>query len=251
MKLHFTSSDHAVAQTRLAELTQRHGQASLEEADMIVVLGGDGQMLHSLRDAIAFQKPVFGINCGHVGFLLNAHNDEDLLARIDKAERVTMNPLRLVTHSDRGRREALAINEVSMLRQTHNAAHLAITVNGKLQMPELVCDGVIVATPAGSTAYNLSAHGPVIPIGADLMALTPISAFRPRRWRGALLQAGSKVEIEVLQPDFRTVSASADSQEFRAVEHIEVTSANDINLELLFDSDASLLDRSIQEQFTY
>ncbi|MGC6412564.1 MAG: NAD kinase [Candidatus Puniceispirillaceae bacterium] len=251
MKLHFTASTHDASQAMLAQYTKTYGQARLEDADVIVVLGGDGQMLHSLRDAIAFQKPVFGINCGHIGFLLNEQNEADLLARIEMAETVQINPLRLVAHSTDGTQEALAINEVSMLRQTHNAAHLAIKVNGKLQLPELVCDGVMVATPAGSTAYNLSAHGPVIPIGAELLALTPISAFRPRRWRGALLPANSQVEIEVLQADFRPVSASADSREFRAVERIEISRASDITLDLMFDSGASLYDRSIQEQFNY
>ena len=251
MKLHFVASTHPESTNRLDALSQQYGQHSVEEAEVIVVLGGDGQMLHTMRESISHGKPLFGMNCGRVGFLMNDFSDADLLERIKTAETAPLHPLRLhaadvsgVTHS------AIAINEVSLLRQTHNAAHCAIYINDVLEMDMLVCDGVLVATPAGSTAYNLSAHGPILPIGADLLALTPISPFRPRRWRGALLPAGSKVRFEVLEAGFRPQSITADNIEFRDIASALITQDDSITIPLLHDEGHGLSKRIISEQFT-
>jgi len=250
MKLHFTASDHDEALTRLSELTKSYGQTPVEMATHIVALGGDGHMLRVLHDTLPFNLPVFGMNCGHVGFLMNDYQHDRLPERLAAAETAPVNPLRMAATSTSGSTyQAIAINEVSLLRQTHNAAHLAITVNDKQQLDQLVCDGALIATPAGSTAYNLSAHGPVIPLGGGLLALTPISPFRPRRWRGALLSDRSKVTLDVLDPNFRPVSASADSAEFRDVQQVVVDQADDITFTLLYDPGFSLSDRATREQF--
>ena len=250
MKLHFSASEHDEAKFCLEQLTQQYGQVGIEDATHIVALGGDGHMLHVLQDTLSYELPVFGMNCGRLGFLMNEYSDTNLTDRIAAAETAPLHPLRMRATAKGGNmHEALAINEVSLLRQTHNAAHLAIAVNGKQQMKCLVCDGILVATPAGSTAYNLSAHGPIIPLGGGLMALTPISAFRPRRWRGALLSDNSKVVLDVLENNFRPVSASADSVEIRHVSSVTVEQARDITLNLLYDPGFSLSDRATQEQF--
>ena len=250
MKFHFTASSHTESRDRLEELIAMYGQNDSEQADVIIVLGGDGQMLHSMREAIRVNKPIFGMNCGRIGFLMNDYASTDLGDRVSAAIEAHLHPLSLIaTDCDGVRHEALAINEVSLLRQTHNAAHSSIFVNDIEQMEMLVCDGVMIATPAGSTAYNLSAHGPILPIGADLLALTPISAFRPRRWRGALLPADSKVRIEVRDPDFRPQSVTADNIEFRNIANVTITQASDITITLLHDKARSLSDRIISEQF--
>lgn len=250
MKLHFTASEHSDAITRLAELTNRYGNVPIEEADIMVVLGGDGKMLHALRTSIAFNIPVFGMNCGRLGFLMNDYSDADLITRLEQAVFAPLHPLQMQAIDSDGRtHEALAINEVSLLRQTHSAAHTRIWVNEKCELEQLVCDGVMVATPAGSTAYNLSAHGPIIPVGTELLALTPISAFRPRRWRGALLPSDSKVRFEILDPNFRSQSVSADGNEIRDVVEVSVSQAQETTIKLLYDKGASLSDRSITEQF--
>ncbi|MBT5574515.1 MAG: NAD kinase [Alphaproteobacteria bacterium] len=250
MKLHFKSSKHKQAVILFEQLVKRYGQNSLDTADVIVALGGDGQMLSSLKESIEFAIPVFGINCGHLGFLMNEYLDTDLNERIHKAETAPIHPILMQAIKSNGQtHEALAINEISFLRQTHNAAHCQITINNKIELERLVCDGIMVATPAGSTAYNLSAHGPIIPIGAELLALTPISPFRPRRWRGALLPATSIVHIKVLSPDFRPQSVTADSIEVRDIEEVTIKQASHITLRLLFDAGASLAERMIKEQF--
>lgn len=250
MKLHFTASDHVDAQTRLSELTQKYGNAPLEEAEIMVVLGGDGKMLHALRTSIAHDIPVFGLNCGRLGFLMNDYKETDLITRLEQAVYAPLHPLQMEAIDTDGKaHQALAINEVSLLRQTHSAAHTRIWVNEKCEMEELVCDGVMVATPAGSTAYNLSAHGPIIPVGTELLALTPISAFRPRRWRGALLPANSTVRFDIIDPDFRSQSVSADGNEIRDVVKVTISQAQDTTIKLLYDKGASLADRSITEQF--
>ena len=250
MKLHFSASEHIEAKLRFAQLTTQYGQAEIQDATHIVALGGDGHMLHVLQDTLSFGLPVFGMNCGRLGFLMNHYADIGLPGRLAAAETVPLHPLRMTaTAKDGSTHEALAINEVSLLRQTHNAAHLAISVSGKQQMECLVCDGILVATPAGSSAYNLSAHGPIIPLGGGLMALTPISAFRPRRWRGALLSDHSKVVLDILEHDFRPVSASADGAEVRYVTRVAVEQASDITLKLLYDHGFSLSERATQEQF--
>ncbi|MEC7361099.1 MAG: NAD kinase [Pseudomonadota bacterium] len=250
MKIHFSASTHELAQERLAALTARYGQADIDRADCVVALGGDGHMLTVLHETLSNDMPVFGMNCGRLGFLMNHYASDELVERIEGAETAPIHPLRMTARGADGTlHSALAINEVSMLRQTHNAAHIRVEVDGKHQVEELVCDGILLATPVGSTAYNLSAHGPVVPLGAGLLALTPISPFRPRRWRGALLGAESTVRLTVLEDDFRPVSASADSTEYRHVAEVGIAQANDITLRLLYDPGHSLSERAIAEQF--
>ena len=250
MKIHFSASTHELAQERLATLTARYGQTDIDTADCVVALGGDGHMLNVLHETLSNDMPVFGMNCGRLGFLMNHYASDELVERIGSAETAPIHPLRMTARSADGTQQtALAINEVSMIRQTHNAAHIRVEVDGKHQVDELVCDGILLATPVGSTAYNLSAHGPVVPLGAGLLALTPISPFRPRRWRGALLGAESTVRLTVLEDDFRPVSASADSTEYRHVAEVKIAQANDITLRLLYDPGYSLSERAIAEQF--
>lgn len=231
---------------------RRYGQVEEDAADVIVALGGDGAMLDAMRRRFGDQKPVYGMNRGTVGFLMNEYSEDDLLERLDRAELATVAPLRM-TATDRGgdKHERLAINEVSLLRQTAQSAKLRIVVDGKERMAELSCDGLMVATPAGSTAYNLSAHGPILPIGANLLALTPVSAFRPRRWRGALLRHDAKVEIHVIASDRRPVAAAADNQEVRDVTHVEIHEDRNQRLTMLFDSGHALDERILREQFAF
>ena len=250
MKINFSASSHYEAKLRFALLTERYGQHPIEDAECIVALGGDGHMLNVLHETLQHNLPVFGMNCGRLGFLMNHFASDELVERIESAETAPIHPLRMsVSCADNSRHEELAINEVSLIRQTHNAAHIRVEVDGKHQVEELVCDGILLATPVGSTAYNLSAHGPVVPLGAGLLALTPISPFRPRRWRGALLGETATVCLSVLEPDFRPVSASADSTEYRKVQQVEIEQAPDITLQLLYDPGYSLTDRAIAEQF--
>ena len=250
MKLHFSASSHDGAIERRGRLVERYGQHEIADADCIVALGGDGHMLHVLHETVAHDKPVFGLNCGRLGFLMNHYASEELIERIRDAETAPIHPLRMHAETTDGtQHSALAINEVSLIRQTHNAAHIRVEVDGKHQVDELVCDGILLATPVGSTAYNLSAYGPVVPLGAGLMALTPISPFRPRRWRGALLNESAQVNLEVLEPQFRPVAASADSAEHRHIKTISIAQAQDITLRLLYDQGYSLADRAIAEQF--
>ncbi len=250
MKIHFFSAETEKAKEAYSRLMSKHGDVPVEEADVIVALGGDGSMLHALHDSIAAKKPVFGMNRGSVGFLLNEYREENLVERLKKAQTVKLNPLRMkVKTIDGAIKDALAINEVSLLRETGQAAKLKITIDGVVRLEELICDGVIVATPAGSTAYNLSAHGPIIPLGAGVLALTPISAFRPRRWRGALLPETSKLTISVKDPRNRPVSAVADYTEIRDVETVEVWQDDSVEISLLFDPEMNLAERMIKEQF--
>jgi NAD+ kinase len=215
-----------------------------------VALGGDGFMLETLHATLDRDVAIFGMNCGTVGFLMNGFEEEGLPERLATAERVTLHPLKMTAVTTGGEQVSeLAINEVSLFRQAHQAAHVRIAVDGVTRLPELICDGVLVATPAGSTAYNLSAHGPIVPLGAQLLALTPISAFRPRRWRGALLPNTATVTFEVLIPDKRPVGATADSVEVRDVLTVEVSEAREIALALLFDPEHNLEQRVLQEQF--
>lgn len=252
MNIHFMASEHPESQQRFSHLSAQYGQAEIADADYLVVLGGDGQMLAAMREAITYQKPLFGMNCGRVGFLMNEYSDADLSARLRAAEAVSIHPLELTATDRHGNTHtALAINEVSLLRQSHNAAHCAIYVNDKQEMELLVCDGILLATPAGSTAYNLSAHGPIIPLGAELLALTPISAFRPRRWRGALLPSHSVVRIEVREPDFRPQSVTADNIEFRDITEAVIRQTDDISIPVLYDEGHGLSERIISEQFNY
>ena len=239
------------AQAACARLEARYGQIAPEDAEVIVALGGDGFMLESLHRSIETGTPIFGMNWGTVGFLMNDYAEDGLVERIAAARQTVIHPLAMTATTVDGREaKALAINEVSMLRETRQTAKLRITVDGKVRMDELFCDGVLVATPAGSTAYNLSAHGPIIPLGADVLALTPISAFRPRRWRGALLPHTAKVAFEVLEPSKRPVSAVADNYEVRDVTRVEVEEMRATSLVMLFDAGRTFEERVLVEQFT-
>lgn len=249
-RIAFRASQAPVAEEARAALAQRHGDAPLEEADVIVALGGDGFMLHTLHSTQALDVPVYGMNRGTIGFLMNEFSAEDLPARVARSEEAVINPLamRATTHAGEVH-EALAINEVSVLRAGPQAAKLKITVDGKLRMAELVCDGALIATPAGSTAYNYSAHGPILPIRAEVLALTAMAAFRPRRWRGALLPKTATIRFDVLEPERRPVMADADSRSVTDVASVEVHSAPEIAHRLLFDPGHGLEERLIREQF--
>ncbi|NVK34002.1 MAG: NAD kinase [Rhodobacteraceae bacterium] len=251
-KLAFIASDAPGAQTAFGRLTSLHGNVSLDEADVVIALGGDGLMLSTLHTCMNTGKPIYGMNCGSVGFLMNDYREDRLIERLQNADVTTIHPLLMETTDVNGNKHcAHAINEVSLLRQTSQAAALKISVDGRTRLEELVCDGCLVATPAGSTAYNLSAHGPILPISATLLALTPISAFRPRRWRGALLPNRVRVDIEVLDSKKRPVSATADHKEFREVQHVTVH--EDINTSgiIMFDPDHGWDERVLTEMFRY
>jgi NAD+ kinase len=249
-KLAFVSAATANARAVRARLEKRYGATTPARADIIVALGGDGLMLQTLHHNMRRRTPIYGMNLGTVGFLMNTYKESGLLQRLKRARQVTLTPLRMLAVNGRGRTfELTAINEVSLLRSSRQTARIAVSVDGLKRLPDLYCDGALVATPAGSTAYNLSAHGPILPLGADLLALTPINAFRPRRWRGALLPRDSTVEFTVLDPRKRPVSAVADSMEVANVTKVTVTEANDIRLTLLFDPEHDLEERILKEQF--
>lgn len=234
-----------------ARLAAQYGEVPPEQAAVIVALGGDGCMLETQHRHLGRNIPVYGMNCGSVGFLMNDYREDDLPHRLAEAQAAVLHPLRMRTADAQGATaEALAINEVSLLRETRQAAKIRILVDGKERLAELICDGVIVSTPAGSTAYNLSAHGPIVPLGANLLPLTPISAFRPRRWRGALLPADAEVVFEILEAAKRPVAAVADYTEVRDVRRVEVREDRGVALTLLFDPDHGLSERIIAEQFT-
>lgn len=250
-RLAFVASDRPEAQEARDGLASRYGDLDPAQAEVVVALGGDGFMLETLHRFMGAGKPIFGMNRGTVGFLMNDYGELGLLQRVAEARQTVIHPLAMTAITLDGQiARALAINEVSMLRQTHQTAKLRIAVDGKVRMPELFCDGALVATPAGSTAYNLSAHGPIIPLGADVLALTPISAFRPRRWRGALLPHGAEVVFEVLEPEKRPVSAVADNHEVRDVRRVEISEARDISLVMLFDAARTFEERVLMEQFS-
>jgi NAD+ kinase len=241
----------AEAHKARAALVARYGSAAEEDAEVVVALGGDGFMLETLHRFLRRGLPVYGMNRGSVGFLMNDYREDDLPARLAAAQTATVHPLRmLASHKHGAPVEALAINEVSLLRESRQAAKIRILVDGKARLPELICDGILVSTPAGSTAYNLSAHGPIVPLSANLLPLTPISAFRPRRWRGALLPSDATVVFDILEPDKRPVAAVADYTEVRDVTRVEVREARDVSLTLMFDPDRGLSERIIAEQFT-
>jgi len=249
-KIAFLASTADIAEAAKRDLGARYGDVAPEAADVIVALGGDGFMLQTLHNTQELPAPVYGMNRGTVGFLMNEFHEEDLLFRLEAAEEEVINPLHMTaTRVDGSVQEALAINEVSLLRQGPQAAKLRIYVDGKLRMPELACDGALVATPAGSTAYNYSAHGPILPIGSDVLALTAMAAFRPRRWRGALLPKTSEVRIDVLNPAKRPVMAEADSRSVKDVGSVTIRSEPTISHRVLFDPGHGLEERLIQEQF--
>lgn len=248
--IHFVASPSRKAQRVLADMEKRYGQSPIESATVIVALGGDGFMLRTLHRLLSADLPVYGMKLGKVGFLMNRFREDDLYDRLAKAQVVELNPLRMIARTEAGNEtQALAINEVSLLRQTNQAAHIRISVNDNVKVEELVCDGVLLATPAGSSAYNLSAHGPILPLGTDAQALTPISPFRPRRWRGAVLPGSARVRFEVLDHYKRPVSATADAQEVRDVVTVDISEAPDVTLKLMFDPDHNLEDRILDEQF--
>jgi NAD+ kinase len=248
----FVSSGTPEAEQALARLAARYGNAPPEDADVIVALGGDGLMLQTLHRFMGAHLPIYGMNRGTVGFLMNDYREEELPERLANAKINMIHPLRMkAIHQDGTQGKALSINEVSLFRLSHQAARLRIAVDGEVRLEELVADGVLIATPAGSTAYNLSAHGPILPINASLLALTPISPFRPRRWRGAILPSSARVLIDVLEADKRPVSAVADHNEFRNVVRVEIAEERAIGLRLMFDPGNELGDRILAEQFKF
>ncbi len=252
MKIALIASKFGDAPEAAKKLREKYDIVDTDEADVIVALGGDGHMLQTLHTYMQRSIPIYGMNRGTVGFLMNEYSDERLEDRIQKADPFTLHPLRmLVTTRDEKTVQYMAVNEVSLLRETRQAAKIRISIDGKVRIPELVGDGLLVATPAGSSAYNLSAHGPIVPLGADLLTLTPLSAFRPRRWRGALLPHTVSVELKVIDPDKRPVSAVADMHEVRDVTNVVIEEAREIELNLLFDREHNLAERIFTEQFVY
>jgi NAD+ kinase len=249
-RIAFLASSAPVAQEALAEMIGLYGQHEVAEADVVVALGGDGFMLQCLHETKQTEVPVYGMNRGTIGFLMNGYGTADLPARLAAAEEAVINPLEMRAQCfDGSETVQLAINEVSLLRAGPQAAKLRISVDGKVRLEELVCDGVLLATPAGSTAYNYSAHGPILPIGSDVLALTPMAAFRPRRWRGALLPKGVVVRFDVLEHDKRPVRADADSRPVPDVISVEIRSKPSIRHHILFDPGHGLEERLIVEQF--
>lgn len=246
----FFAAESPDAQAAFAELSARYGTGTIGQADVVVVLGGDGTMLRALHQTMNRKVRIFGMNCGTVGFLMNRYDPSGLVERIQRAEQVTLHPLQLTARTGDGQEHRLvAINEVSLLRETAQAAKISIEIDGRERMNELVCDGVLIATPAGSTAYNLSAHGPILPLASGVLALTPISAFRPRRWRGAILPQRAKVRFIIREPERRPVSATADFNEIREVQEVTVIQDQSTALALLFDPEHHLEERILQEQF--
>jgi NAD+ kinase len=249
-RLAFVASASDKARAACDVLEGRYGAVPPEEADVIVALGGDGFMLRTLHAELDRGLPVYGMKLGRVGFLMNRYLPDSLPTRIAAANPAVLHPLKMhVAQRDGTEMEALAFNEISLLRQTNQAAHVEVALNGEVKLPNLICDGLLVATPAGSTAYNLSAHGPILPLDANVLALTPISPFRPRRWRGALLPVATQVGLRTLEPDHRPVSATADFHEVRDAVKICVHQARERSITLLFDPERSLAQRILDEQF--
>lgn len=247
----FLASESPKAQEALLLFTQKYGQHTPEEADIIIVLGGDGYMLNALHHYAHLDKPFYGINYGTIGFLMNETFVDDLIGHVEAAQESFLHPLKMiVTDIFEKSYQTYAINEVSLLRQSALAANIRVFINGIERLECLIADGILVATPAGSSAYNLSAHGPIIPIGAKLLALTPISPFRPRRWRGALLRDTDMIRFEILSPELRPVNASADAQLFEHVKRVDVCQDLSITYRLLFNADHNIEERILQEQFS-
>lgn len=250
MKIHFTASESEDAQSARESLIARYGDVLAKEAEIIVALGGDGFMLETMHAFMDSNLAIYGMNKGTVGFLLNTYHEEGLIERLKAGEITKLHPLNMVAVDMHGKEtQALAINEVSLLRESRQTAKIRISIDGHVKVAELTCDGVLVATPAGSTAYNYSAHGPILPVNAGVLALTPISAFRPRRWRGAILPREARIELEVLEAAKRPVSAVADAVEVRDVSTVTVEEKRDITMRLLFDPEHNLEKRILDEQF--
>jgi len=250
-QLHFVASDAPEAQAMLLKLKERYGDVGPDQASRIVALGGDGFMLQTLHAFLGRNVPIYGMNFGSVGFLMNEFGEDDLIERLAAAAPAQVHPLLMRAQSQQGLKEALAFNEVSLLRETRQAAKLRVIVDGKVRLNELSCDGILVSTPAGSTAYNLSAHGPILPIDSALLAMTPLSPFRPRRWRGALLPRQVQIRFDILEPEKRPVSATADNLEVRNVTRVDVAEDRTREMTMLFDAGHSLDERILAEQFLY
>ena len=250
MKIHFHASDNPRPQAALKDLSEQYGHHEIENADVIVVLGGDGTMLRALHTFTGVNLPIFGLNLGTLGFLLNEYKHKNLIERIENANSYKIHPLHMKATDIHGKvHEQIAYNEVALLRETHSSAKIMVFVNDEVRMPLLVCDGIMVSTAVGSTAYNSSAAGPIIPLSANVLPLTPISAFRPRRWPGALIPNTYSVRFEIIRPNERPVSASADASEVRDIASVDIWEARDISSRLLFDPDNHLEERIYQEQF--
>jgi NAD+ kinase len=249
-KIHFVASNSDAAHAALVEMQARYGKCEAEDADVVVALGGDGFMLRTLHRLLPVNLPVYGMKIGNVGFLMNLYREDGLLERLRLADCVGLNPLRMNAVTEGGNEStALAINEVALLRQMNQAAHIRILVNGSVKVEKLICDGVLVATAAGSTAYNLSVQGSILPLGTEAVSLTPISPFRPRRWRGAVLPSSARIRFEIMENYKRPVSATADAHEVRNVISVDVFEDRDVTLKLMFDPEHSLEDRILDEQF--
>jgi NAD+ kinase len=250
MNIYFTASDTDDAQQAMKQLVHLYGHCTIDQADIIVALGGDGYMLETMHAFMSKNIPIYGMNKGTVGFLLNNYKAEGLIERLQSGEITKLHPLKMTAVDVHGEKfEALAINEVSLLRESRQTAKIRISIDGHVKVDELTCDGVLVATPAGSTAYNYSAHGPILPVNAGALALTPISAFRPRRWRGAILPREATIELKVLESKKRPVSAVADAVEIRDVSSVIVKEQRKTTIRLLFDPEHNLERRILDEQF--
>ena len=251
-KPHFIASLSSEAQEQKKLLISKYGDFNEDDSDIFIVLGGDGFMLQAIKDYMNKKVPFFGINYGSIGFLMNAVSSDDFLTRLEKTQSVQLSPLIMTVYDkDNKFHTAKAINEVSLLRQTHQAAKLKVFIDDQVRLDELICDGILLATPSGSTAYNLSAHGPILSIESNDLALTPISAFRPRRWKGAILNNKSVVKLEILENVKRPVSATADNLEVRNVKSISIQQDLSSKIILLYDSDHSFEERILNEQFKY
>jgi NAD+ kinase len=250
-RIAFCASATVLATEARERLEAYYGVCPVEQAAIVVALGGDGFMLETIHRVLPLRLPVYGMNCGSVGFLMNTFSEDNLPERLARAQEAVLYPLRMhAVRDDATRAEALAFNEVSLLRQLRQTSKIRVTVDGKVRLPELMCDGILISTPAGSTAYNLSAHGPIVPLSANLLPLTPISAFRPRRWRGALLPSTAEVLFDVLEPDKRPTAAVADFTEVRDIVSVAVKEDRSTSITVLFDPDRVLSERIIAEQFT-
>ncbi|GAA4661057.1 NAD kinase [Bartonella pachyuromydis] len=251
-RFHFISAETEEALKATDKLISVYGNSSLEEADVVIAIGGDGTMLQTVRDVMSTGKPIYGMNQGSVGFLMNEFHEKKLPNRIAAAHKKEIHPLRMIAEAEcQGIIEALAINEVSLFRQSYQAAKIRISIDENVRMEQLICDGILVATPAGSTAYNLSAQGSILPLMAPLMALTPVSPFRPRRWHGALLPNTAKVRFDMLETDKRPVNAAADNVEVKSVHSVTIFTMTEVTASILFDSNHSWDERILSEQFRY
>ncbi|WP_019223686.1 NAD kinase [Bartonella rattaustraliani] len=251
-RFHFISAETEEALKATHKLISLYGHSSLEESDVVIAIGGDGTMLQTVRDVMNTRKPIYGMNQGSVGFLMNEFHEQKLPYRIAAAHKKEIHPLRMIAQAEcQGHIEALAINEVSLFRQSYQAAKIRISIDNNVRMEQLSCDGILVATPAGSTAYNLSAQGPILPLMAPLMALTPVSPFRPRRWHGALLPDTATVRFDMLEAEKRPVNAAADNVEVKSVHSVTISTATEVTVSILFDSNHSWDERILSEQFRY